>query len=58
MICKYFSNLLFKENVSSLKSSLNSSIASLHQSVEEMSKNNSKQVLKENKRYFFPAYVQ
>ena len=45
MICKYFSNLLFKENVSSLKSSLNSSIASLHQSVEEMNKNNSKQVL-------------
>ena len=45
MICKYFSNLLFKENVSSLKASLNSSIASLHQSVEEMSKNNSKQVL-------------
>ena len=45
MTCQYFSKLYFKENVSSLKSSLNSSIASLNKSVEEMSKNNSKQVL-------------
>ena len=30
MTCQYFSKLYFKENVSSLKSSLNSSIASLH----------------------------
>nr|XP_058969809.1 collectin-12-like [Pocillopora verrucosa] len=34
----------FKENESSLKSSLNSSIVNLHQSVEEISTNNSKQV--------------